>query len=88
MIFYHSSVRAKVQVLHVELLYCYKVHNLVIHGFAIKFIHLLAGFYPELYVWKSLNLKLPQPEPFLVLTYSYQLLQKVSLLLECTAGSA
>lgn len=50
------------QVPHAELLYCWKVLNLVIHGFAIKFIHWLAGFYPELHAWKSLNLKLPQPE--------------------------
>lgn len=79
------------QVPHVELLDCCKVHNLVIHGFAIKFVHLLAGFYPELYDWKSLNLILPQPEALdSVLTYSYQLPQKVEqslLLLEYTAGS-
>lgn len=65
MIFYHCSIRAKVQVSHMKLLYCCKVHNLVIHGFAIKFIHLLASFYPELYVWKSLNLKLPQQKAVL-----------------------
>lgn len=63
--FYFCSIRAKVQVPHVELLYCCKIHNLVIHGFSIKFIHLLAGFYPDLYVWKSLTLKLPQPEAVL-----------------------